>query len=119
MLTKNWRRRSILVAALGAVAPFARGTDFLVPAGPFSLGASWVGGVAPGPADDANINNGGVARISPGDAATIGRLRLGVDPGQNGSVLMDGGLLNVVMGAGNPGDQAVLIGGFGGATFTL
>jgi hypothetical protein len=64
------RRRFTQCLSAVAVASFAgtaAATEFAVPAGNFTAGPSWTGGVAPGPTDPADINNGGTATINAGD----------------------------------------------------
>jgi T5SS/PEP-CTERM-associated repeat protein len=111
-------RLSVLVCGL-LFAGMARGTDFAVSSGSFTAGSSWSGGVAPGPADDANINNGGTATLASTDIANVAQLHLGQAAGQSGRMIMNGGTLGIVLTNGNGGDTAVTIGDAGVGNFTM
>lgn len=88
--------RGLLAAAIIiASTPAARATDifFNVANGDFTLGSSWAGGIAPGPADRALINNGGNASLS--TLAAVDRLYIGSNLGTTGSMVMTAGQLDL------------------------
>src|SRR4051794_8759622 len=109
LAAKVLARSTCLVAALLATCQ-AMATDFGVAAGEFTLGPSWVGGLPPGSASDANINNGGTATLTVGDAIDVSRLRIGMGAGQSGRLVMDGGTLKVTLNGGDPDDTAFTVG---------
>jgi hypothetical protein len=119
MKTLQIKRTAALLAAIAFAGTDARATDFNVASGAFVDGSSWLGGNPPGTFDDANINNGGTATFGAFDFLDISRLHLGVGGGDKGTLIMNGGTLNITEFGGNGDDTAVTIGDLGVGTFTM
>lgn len=80
---------SVLVAFAGSVGSEALADQLFWDAAgpsPFTTGSNWSGGVAPGSADNAIIENGGTALIEAGNAIEVVDLSL-----ENGAITQSGG----------------------------
>src|SRR5688572_12995741 len=112
------RRELCVVAVILTLAWRAAATDWIGQADtplPFENPANWSGGAVPGDADDAFINDQGVAVLSTFNGA-VGRLRVGSATGESGRLDQTGGSIATVLNAMVGGDDA---GGSGSGTYTI